>query len=161
MTGLQLGNRSALAVFLIGVLYVIVLAIQFSMNGVSAAITDPILAVMEVLTLVSALCLLVMMAALHEYATPKRKAYSMIAFAFIALMVGVTSVVHFVELTAIRQLGVGEIIWPSPIYGAELLAWNLFLGLSLLFASRVFDGHGSARFFGDASKHGALPPTER
>ncbi|MEP6780735.1 MAG: hypothetical protein ABJC26_12650, partial [Gemmatimonadaceae bacterium] len=122
MTALQLGRRSAFAVFVIGVMYVIVLALQFAMKGVAAAIADPLLAVMEVLTLVSASCLLVMMAAVHEYAAPKRKAYSMIAFAFMALMVGVTSVVHFVELTAIRQLGVGEIIWPSPIYGAELLA---------------------------------------
>ena len=145
VTGLQLGSRSAFAVFVIGVMYVIVLAIQFVMHGVSAPITDPILAVMEVLTLVSASCLLVLMATVHEYAAPGRKIYSMIAFAFMALMVGVTSVVHFVELSAIRQLGVAEISWPSPIYGAELLAWNLFLGLSLLFASRAFDGDGSAR----------------
>lgn len=36
-------------------------------------IVDPVLAVMEVLTLLSALLLLVMMAAVHGYAQPARK----------------------------------------------------------------------------------------
>jgi hypothetical protein len=31
------------------------------------------------------------------------------------------------------------------VYAVELLAWNLFLGLALLFAAPVFDGVGSGR----------------
>jgi hypothetical protein len=48
--------------------------------------------------------------------------------------------VHFIELTAARQLDGGGIVWPSRVYAAELLAWDVFLGLALVFAARVFDG---------------------
>ena len=66
--------------------------------------------------------------------------YGVIALAFTILFAGTTSVVHFVELTALRQLGSAGIVWPSTVYAVELLAWNLFLGLSLLFAAPVFAG---------------------
>lgn len=61
------------------------------------------------------------------------------------LVVGTTSAVHLVELTALRQLGAGGIAWPSTPYALELLAWDLSLGLSLLFAARVFEGGGLER----------------
>lgn len=44
-----------------------------------------------------------------------------------------------------RQLGGGGIEWPSRAYAAELLAWDLFLGLALLFAALVFDDNGPER----------------
>jgi hypothetical protein len=31
------------------------------------------------------------------------------------------------------------------VYAAELLAWDVFLGLALVFAARVFDGDGPER----------------
>jgi hypothetical protein len=142
MSANRLGAWSAFAVFLIGLVYLGALAIGFTVYGLSAPIVDPVLAIMEILTLVSAPLLLVMMAAVHRYAPTTRKTYSLIALAFMILFVGMTSAVHFVELTALRQLGTGGIVWPSPAYALELLAWDLFLGLSLLFAARVFDGGG-------------------
>ena len=36
-------------------------------------------------------------------------------------------------------------MWPSAIYAIELLAWDVFLGLSLLFAAPVFQGAGLKR----------------
>jgi hypothetical protein len=82
---------------------------------------------------------------IHGYASLERKTYSVIALAFMILVAGTTSIVHFVELTALRQLGTAGLVWPSVAYAAELLAWNLFLGLSLLFAAPVFEGGGLAR----------------
>jgi hypothetical protein len=32
--------------------------------------------------------------------------------------------------------------WPSTLYAVELLAWDVFLGLALLFAAPVFSGSG-------------------
>jgi hypothetical protein len=89
--------------------------------------------------------MVVIMAAIHDYATVNRKVYGVIALAFTILFAGTTSAVHFVELTAGRQLGSGGIVWPSPVYALELLAWNLFLGLALLFAAPIFDGGGPER----------------
>jgi hypothetical protein len=89
--------------------------------------------------------MVVVMAAIHGYASVNRKMYGLIALAFTTLFAGATSVVHFVELTALRQLGSGGIVWPSPVYALELLAWDVFLGLALLFAAHVFDDEGPER----------------
>ena len=100
---------------------------------------------MEVLTLLSAPPMVVLMATIHDYASVNRKIYGVIALAFTILFTGMTSAVHFVELTVGRQLGSSGFVWPSPVYAVELLAWDLFLGLALLFAAPVFDGGGPAR----------------
>lgn len=145
MSANRLGRWSAFALFLIGVAYIATLAIGFAAYGLTKPIVDPVLAIMEVLTLLSAPLMVIMMAAVHGYAPPGRKTYSLIALAFMILVAGTTSAVHFVELTALRQLGSSGIVWPSPAYAVELLAWNLFLGLSLLFAAQVFEGGGLER----------------
>lgn len=141
----QLGYWSAIAMFLIGIAYVVTLAIGFAVHGFAEPIVDPILAIMEVLTLISAPPMVVIIASIHGYASEDRKIFALIALAFMVLFAGMTSAVHFVELTALRQLGDGGIVWPSPVYAVELLAWNLFLGLALLFAAPVFDGGGRER----------------
>jgi len=145
MTADRLGLWSAVAIVGIGVAYAIALAAGFARHGLRDPITDPILAIMEVLTLLSAPPLVTLMAAVHDRAAPPRKVYALTAFAFATLCAGTTSAVHFVELTATRQLGGGGIVWPSPVYAAELLAWDVFLGLALLFAAPVFDGGGPER----------------
>jgi cytochrome c oxidase subunit IV len=50
--------------------------------------------------------------------------------------------VHFVALTAGRQTDFSVLEWPSTLYAVELLAWDIFLGLSLLCAACVFVGSG-------------------
>jgi hypothetical protein len=83
---------------------------------------------------------IVMMAAVHTHASPEWKTNTVVALAFVVLPTGVTSSVHFVQLTALRQLGSAGLVWPSPMYAAELLAWDVFLGLALLFAAPMFRG---------------------
>jgi hypothetical protein len=122
MPGNRLGSWSAVAVFLIGVAYLVTLAIGFAVHGLAEPIVDPILAIMEVLTLTSAPPMVVIMAAIHDYASVNRKIYGVIALAFTILFAGTTSAVHFVELTAGRQLASGGIVGPSPVYAVELLA---------------------------------------
>ncbi|HEX6252442.1 MAG TPA: hypothetical protein VFZ56_13545 [Gemmatimonadaceae bacterium] len=139
MPASALGAWSALTIFVIGVAYVATLAVGVAVHGLSEPIVDPILAVMEVLTLVSALAMVVLMAAVHDRAPLPRRIHGSIALSFTVVFAGITSAVHFVELTAVRQAGSGGIAWPSAEYAAELLAWDLFLGLALLFAAHVFD----------------------
>jgi hypothetical protein len=145
MSANRLGSWSALAIFLLGVSYFVTLTIAVSVHGFTAPIADPILAVMEVLTLISAPLMVIVISAIHAYASADRKMYGLIALAFISVFVAMTSAVHFVELTAVRQRGSSGMIWPSPAYAVELLAWNLFLGLALLFAAPVFAGSGPER----------------
>lgn len=145
MSEAHLGRWSALAVFLVGIAYAIALTAGFAVHGLSEPIVDPILAVMEVLTVLSALPMVVLMAAVHGFAETGRKVFGVVALAFTVLFAGTTVAVHFVELTARRQLGTAGIVWPSAVYAVELLAWNLFLGLALLFAAPVFAGVGRER----------------
>ena len=128
-----------------GIAYALALTAGFAVHGLSEPIVDPILAVMEVLTVLSALPMVVLMAAVHSVAAAGRKIFGVVALAFTVLFAGTTIAVHFVELTARRQTGSAGIVWPSATYAVELLAWNLFLGLALLFAAPVFAGVGQER----------------
>jgi hypothetical protein len=103
MSANRLGAWSAFAVFLIGLVYMGALAIGFAVYGLSAPIVDPVLAIMEILTLVSAPLLLVMMAAVHRYAPTTRKPCSLIALAFMILFVGMTSAWPVNQRRALRR----------------------------------------------------------
>jgi hypothetical protein len=145
MSNSVLGRWSSFVVFLVGLAYFIALLIGFATRGLSAPISDPLLAVMETLTLLVAPVLLVMMAAIHGRAPQALKTVSSLAFAFMTLATGLTGAVHFVALTATRQLGRALLVWPSSAYAIELLAWDGFLGLALVFAAFTFQSDGRER----------------
>jgi hypothetical protein len=141
----RVGRWSAAGLVGIGAAYAVALVAGFVRHGLHEPIGDPVLAVMEVLTLFSAPAIVMLMSAIHERASVERRVYGLAALAFGTLCAGTTSAVHFVELTAGRQLKDGGIVWPSRMYAAELLAWDVFLGLALVSASRAFDGDGPER----------------
>ncbi len=138
MSNNRLGYWSALALVGVGVGYVLALAAGFARHGFREPIGDPVLAVMEVLTLLSAVPIVTLMAAIVGEAPASRRSFGLVALSFATLCAGVTGTVHFVELTAARQLGEGSLVWPSRVYAAELMAWDVFLGVALLFASPLF-----------------------
>jgi hypothetical protein len=93
--------------------------------------------------------MVVMMGAVHAVAAPEDKVFSLSAFAFIVLAAGLTASIHFVLLTVDRQADLEalpgyDVIfaweWPSVFYALDIVAWDLFLGLSLLTAVPVFRG---------------------
>jgi hypothetical protein len=141
----RLGVWSASALVIVGIAYAVVVMLGMRASGFSQPIVDPVLAIMEVLTLLSAPLLVLLMIAVYEAAGPSDKVHAIAALAFVVLMAGLTSAVHFVGLTALRQSGAGELVWPSPQYALELLAWDVFLGMSLLFAAQTFRGVGLER----------------
>jgi hypothetical protein len=110
---------------------------------------DPFRAIMEILLSLAALGMLVLMVAVHRAAPLGAKATSLVALAFMILAVGTTCGIHFVELTVVRRIAPppdSELAvifftqWPSVFFALDLLAWDLFLGLSLLFAAPAFAG---------------------
>jgi len=64
----KLGSYAAGTVAAIGIAYFVALIAGFLQVGFDAPITDPVLAIMEVLTILSALALLVTMAIIHHQA---------------------------------------------------------------------------------------------
>lgn len=142
MTHVRLGFWSSTGLVAIGIGYVIALAAGFARHGLSEPITDPILAVMEVLTLLSAPVIVCLALAVLVETTADHRLEALIGVAFAVLFAGTTSAVHFLELTAGRQLGDAGIVWPSRVYAAELLAWDVFLGVALVALAATFDRTG-------------------
>ena len=111
---------------------------------------DPYLAILECLILLAAVTLVVMMAAVYAYAPPDRKAYALAALAFMIIFATLTCSVHFAALTVVRRIDpkltsdlfrqLSFEASPTLALAVELLAWDFFFGLSMLFASRVFSG---------------------
>ena len=138
----RIGFLASAGLVLVGVAYAVVVGLGIAEAGLDAPIVDPILAVMEIITLIAALLIVVLMSAVYGYASEDRKTLATVALSFGVLMAGLTTSVHFVALTAGRQTGLTALVWPSALYAVELLAWDVFLGLSLLFAAPVFAGSG-------------------
>jgi hypothetical protein len=147
-----IGKWSAFATLVLELLYVPVLVVGFIAQGnFSDPLGDPYLAILEVLILMMAPAMVIMMAAVHAVAAPEDKVFSLTAFAFMVLAAGLTASVHFVLLTVDRQIDPNELPgydvifsweWPSVFYALDIVAWDLFLGLALLFAAPVFRGRG-------------------
>ncbi|PMB27213.1 hypothetical protein CEN47_15195 [Fischerella thermalis CCMEE 5319] len=138
----SIGYVSSIGLFVVGVAYVVVVALGISQVGFDDPIVDPTLAVMEALTLLSAPLVVAVMASIYETAGRDRKTFGVMALVFAGVMAGLTSAVHFVALTSGRQTDFAVLEWPSTLYAVELLAWDIFLGLSLLCAALVFVGSG-------------------
>src|SRR5688572_19497531 len=137
----RLAYYAAWSLTLVGIAYAAVVGVGIAQAG-RDPIVDPVLAVMEVLTLLAAQLVVILLAGTFDYAGPNRKSYALVALCFGIVMAGLTSGVHFVALTAGRQTGLTALEWPSTLYAVELLAWDVFLGLALLFAACVFVGPG-------------------
>jgi hypothetical protein len=144
MTTAQLGARSGFAIVYVGVAYAVVLAIGMARHGLSEPIGDPILAIMEVLTILSALPLLALFVALHAASAPERKLWATLALVLAAMFCCATMGVHVVELTAGRALARPGLVWPSLPYAVELFAWDFLLGVALLLAAQALPTTASA-----------------
>jgi len=131
----RLGARASISVVLVGVVYAVVLAFGMWHHGLSEPIADPVLAVMELLTIASAVPILMVFVALRALAPAAERARSTVALGSAALFACTTVGVHLFELTAGRRTGSRGLVWPSISYTFELLAWDLLLGFALVLAA--------------------------
>lgn len=151
----RLGIVSATSILAIGVAYVAVIALWLILEATPREpIPDPYLAVMEVLTMASALALLGQVIAIRCFAGAAGRVAALAALTVGSLAAGLTMTVHFAQLTAIRQLWrLGRLadyrlIWPSPLFAAEYFAWDILVGLTMVcagFAIAESPGAGRAR----------------
>jgi hypothetical protein len=154
LTGTRLdtliGVWSARVIFAIGIAYVVTLVSGFvSLGNIRDPLEDPYLAIAELLTIFSAVALVMLMVAIHACAPAHARTFSTTALGWILATAAVTMTVHFVQLTVARRIDPSTVPgfdrlfgwhWPSMMWGAEITAWDLFLGLSLLCAAQVFAG---------------------
>lgn len=131
-------------------MYGVTLAAGFlSLPSPHEAIGDPFFTVLEILIILIMPFMVALMVAVHAWAPVEFKVYSLMALIFMALLAGVTCSLHFVILTVSHHASLSELAWmpslisftwPSVAYAIDILAWDVFFALSVLFASLVFSG---------------------
>lgn len=137
----------------IGIAYAVTMVIGFAvMRTLSKPVQDPYLAIMEVLILVMAPILVLLAVVIYACTPVGTKTYSMTALGWMLLFAGFTMTVHLVLLTVTRRIDPAAIHgfqylftwhWPSVLYGVDIVAWDIFFGLALLFAAPVFHAAGN------------------
>ena len=144
----MLGAWSARTLFVIEVVYVAVFAAGFaSIRNTNDPLPDPYLAIAEILILVMAPIMVCFMLAIHQCAPKQAKPFTQVALGWMLAAAAFTTVVHFVQLTVARHIdsatfpgyaGIFGWQWPSTFYAIDIVAWDVFFGLALLFAVPAF-----------------------
>jgi hypothetical protein len=151
----KLGIISASGTVLLSLAYAVPLtAGLLSLPSPDTPIGDPWFPMMEVLIILTMPVMVGLMVAVHAWAAPQTKVYSLLALVFMALLTGVTCSVHFVVLTVSHQADfVGQswlplvlsFKWLSVTYTLDVLAWDVFFALAALSVAPVFSGSRLAR----------------
>ena len=146
----RIGRAAALALVFFGVMYAIITILGLlSLKSPQEPIPDPFFFLMEVLIVVTAPLYVAVMVAVYAFAERSLKVYGLMALTFMIVCAAITTSVHFVILTIGRQAAFTGLswmplflsfTWPSVVYALDILAWDWFYGLSLLFAALVFKG---------------------
>lgn len=146
----RLGVVAASATVILLIAYAVTLAVGLaSLESPDDPIGDPMFTILEVLILLMMPAMVALMVAVHAWAPKRSQALTLTAVVFMGLVACVTSSLHFVVLTLSRQDAfatqswaplVFAFKWPSIVYALDILAWDVFFALSMLFAAPVFLG---------------------
>ena len=147
----RLGIASAIGIVVVGILYVAVITLWLIIEGTPREpIGDPYLALMEVLTMASAVALFGLVLAIWCFADAGRRLQALAALVVGTLAVGLTMPVHFVQLTAVRQLWRAgrlvdyRLVWPSALFAVEYFVWDILVGITMLSAGFAVAGGPAA-----------------
>jgi hypothetical protein len=143
-----IGRWSARALLVLTVVYSADFVTGFAALGnLHDPLPDPYLAIGEVLILVMAPVLVALMLAVHACAPDRATSFTLVALGWMLAAAASTITVHVVELSVARHVdpdsfpGYSRIFdfqWPSLLYAVDIVAWDVFFGLALLFAVPAF-----------------------
>jgi hypothetical protein len=149
-TARRLGIFSAAATIILLVAYAVTLAMGLaSLESPQQPIGDPMFTILEVLIIIMMPAMVALMVTVHAWAPMHAKTLSLTSLVFMGMLAGLTCSVHFVTLTLSRQPEfagqpwlplVLSFNWPSVVYALDILGWDVFFPLSMLFAAPVFWG---------------------
>jgi hypothetical protein len=149
-TARRLGIASAFGTAVLLIAYAGTLVVGLALlRSPQEPIADPMFTMLEVLIILLMPCMVGMMVAVHAWAPPPAKVFSLTALVFMAGLVTVTSSLHFVILSLSRNPAFIQqpwtpllltFNWPSVAYALDIIAWDGFFALSMLFAAAVFSG---------------------
>lgn len=146
----RLGVTCAVATAgLIAVYAAVLVAGLLSLPTPRHPITDPWFWILEILILLLMPCMTALMVVIHAWAPRESKAFSLTALVFMGMVCGLTCSIHFLILTVGRDSAYADLpwmplflsfTWPSIAYALDILAWDVFFPLAVLFAATVFSG---------------------
>src|SRR5918999_2828332 len=149
-TARSFGILSAVATVILLVAYAVTLVVGLlSLESPQEPIGDPMFTILEILIIIMMPAMVALMVAVHAWAPLRAKALTLTSLVFMTLLAGVTCIVHFCVLTLSRQPEfagqswlplVLSFTWPSVVYALDILAWDIFFPLSMLFAAPAFGG---------------------
>ncbi len=144
----KVGRVASGTAFTLGVIYAIITILGLlSLKSSQDSIGNPYFTIMEILSILISLCMAISMVAVHYYASPNDKIFSLTALILMFITAGITSSVHFTVLSLshnsqAEQLPIFSFLfsfkWPSVVYALDILAWDWFFPLSMFFAAAVF-----------------------
>ncbi|MCA8945536.1 MAG: hypothetical protein KDB29_04875 [Planctomycetes bacterium] len=149
-TARRLGIASAITVAVLLAGYATSLTIGLlALPNPNEPIKDPMFSILEVTIILLMPAMVAMMVAVHAWTPARRKPLSMVALLFMCMVAIVTCCLHFIILTVGNHPDIKEqdwapfffsFRWPSIAYALDIIAWDLFFPLSMLFAAPVFSG---------------------
>jgi hypothetical protein len=141
----RLGIASGVGVVSLGISYLVCLIIGLaSLPSPQDPIGDPWFTALEILILAMMPFMVTLMVSVHAWSAKENKAQSVASVVFMTLVAVITSAVHFAILTLSQQDAFRDMAWffsfswPSVVYALDILAWDFFFPLSVLFAVPVF-----------------------
>ncbi|MDR3576858.1 MAG: hypothetical protein P4L50_23580 [Anaerolineaceae bacterium] len=144
-----LGMAAAWMTFIVSEIYAVVSGLAYVRQG-AAVESGPFLSIMALLVVVMGPPLVLSMVAVHAYASPNQKPYSLAALAFMIACVAVTSCINFLLLLVSSQPNLFSeswralflpCKWPAPAFVLDNFVWDWFFGMSMLLAAPIFGGN--------------------
>ena len=149
-TARRFGIFSGAATVILLVAYALTLIVGLaSLESPQQPIGEPMFTILEVLIITMMPAMVALMVAVHAWAPRSAKTLSLTSLIFMSLLAGVTCSLHFMILTLSRQPEfagepwqplVFSFEWPSVAYALDIVGWDVFFALSMLFAAPVFSG---------------------
>jgi hypothetical protein len=143
-----LGIVAAWTTFGVTEVYAVVSGLAYASQG-TAVESGPFLSIMALLVVVMGPFLVLSMVAVHAYASPNNKPYSLAALAFMIACVAVTSCINFLLFFVSSQPNLFSeswrtlflpCKWPAPAFVLDNFVWDWFFGISMLLAAPIFGG---------------------
>jgi hypothetical protein len=149
-TARRFGIFSGSATVILLVAYAVTLIVGLaSLGSPQEPIGDPMFTILEILIITMMPAMVALMVAVHAWAPMHAKTLSLTSLIFMSLLAGVTCSLHFCILTLSRQPEfagqswlplVFSFEWPSVAYALDIVGWDVYFALSMLFAAPVFSG---------------------
>ena len=150
-TSRRLGLVSASATAVLLAAYAVTLAVGLlSLDSPEQPIDNPQFAILEILIIVTMPAIVALMIAVHGWTPARLQTLSLTAVVFTSLLALLTTTLHFVILTLSRRPEFADepwlplimtFRWPSVAYAVDILAWDVFFPLAMVFAAPGFGGN--------------------